>query len=233
MDDIGNKILKFHTQLESDENHRYKSWEHCYNYFSGERIDVDIACLHMSFYLASWGMYRGSSFLLWKDYLIHKEVVEHILERKHLQKINYNDAEDKDIEEIFILISWIKNWYKKNIKSINGVARKVNVTDTLATKIILGTLGCIPAYDRYFIDGMRAKGLSYSGLKLNNYLAVVRFYVLNKRSFDYANRKILASSGINYPPMKLVDMYFWELGFEADKKPSNKENSADTKKRRG
>ncbi len=28
MNDIKNKILKFHRQLESDNNHRYKSWEH-------------------------------------------------------------------------------------------------------------------------------------------------------------------------------------------------------------
>ena len=159
--------------------------------------------------------------------------MEHIIERRHLQKINYKEAEGKDIEEVFALIDWIKNWYQTNIKSINGVNKKVNVTDTLATKIILGTLGCIPAYDRYFIDGLRAKGLSYSGLKLNNYLAVVRFYVSNKKSFDYVNRTILVTSGVNYPPMKLVDMYFWELGFETDKKPSNQANPADAKKRRG
>ena len=232
MDDISNKILTFHTQLESDANHRYKSWEHCYNYFTGNEIDVDIACLHMSFYLASWGMYRGSSFLLWKDYLIHKKVVAHILKKKHLQKINYQGSDKTHIEEMLSLINWIKNWYKNNIKSINGVSRKINVTDTLATKIILGTLGCVPAYDRYFIDGLRAKGLSYSGLKSNNFLAVVRFYLENKQSFDYVNTKILENSGVNYPPMKLVDMYFWELGFEADKKLSNQANSADAKKRR-
>jgi hypothetical protein len=232
MDDIRNKILTFHTQLESDENHRYKSWEHCYKYFTGNEIDVDIACLHMSFYLASWGMYRGSSFLLWKDYLIHKKAVEHILQNKHLQKINYQASGKAHIEEIFILIDWIKNCYQNNIKSINGVARKINVTDTLATKIILGTLGCVPAYDRYFIDGLRAKGLGCSGLKPNNFLAVVRFYLENKQNFDYVNAKILENSGVNYPPMKLVDMYFWELGFEADKKSSSQANSADAKERR-
>ena len=232
MDDISNKILMFHTQLESDVNHRNKSWEHCYNYFTGNEIDVDIACLHMSFYLASWGMYRGSSFLLQKDYLIHKEVVEHILKNKHLQKINYQDLEKTHIEELFILINWIKDWYQNNIKSINGVTRKINVTDTLTTKIILGTLGCVPAYDRYFIDGLRAKGLSYSGLKPINFRPVVRFYLENKPSIDYVNIKILETSGVNYPPMKLVDMYFWQLGFEADKKQYNKAISSDGKKRR-
>jgi hypothetical protein len=43
----------------------------------------------MAFYLASWGMYRGSSFLLWKDYLIHQEVVDNIIAKKHLQDIDF------------------------------------------------------------------------------------------------------------------------------------------------
>ncbi len=73
---IKKRILSFHHQLQSDNNHRYKSWEHCFKYFSQGKLDEDIACLHLAFYLASWGMYRGSSFLLWKDYLVHREVVQ-------------------------------------------------------------------------------------------------------------------------------------------------------------
>jgi len=86
MDEIAEKILKFHAQLDGDDNHRYKSWEHCYTYFIQHKTVIDTACLQMAFYLASWGMYRGSSFLLWKDYLIHKEVVEHLLKNKHPRK---------------------------------------------------------------------------------------------------------------------------------------------------
>lgn len=222
MNDIGPKILKFHAQLDGDDNHRYKSWEHCYAYFNQDKINIDVACLQMAFYLASWGMYRGSSFLLWKDYLIHKEVVENLLKNKHLQKLNFTDTTDEDINEIFNLISWIKNWYQNNIDFVNGEKKKVNVTDTLATKIILGALGCIPAYDRYFIDGIRNKGISYSGLKPSNFSSVAKFYKENHDSFTCARNEILKRSGINYPPMKLVDMYFWEIGYEFDKNPSNK-----------
>jgi len=220
MDDIGTKILKFYTQLDGDENHRYKSWEHCYKYFIQDKTIVDTACLQMAFYLASWGMYRGSSFLLWKDYLIHKEVVEHLLKNKQLQKLNFTDTTNEEIEEIFDLILWVKNWYQNNIHFVNGKKKKINVTDTLATKIILGALGCVPAYDRYFIDGIRNKGLSYSGLKPNNFFSVINFYKENRNSFSYANNEILKRSNVNYPPMKLVDMYFWEIGYELDNKKS-------------
>lgn len=216
MDSIKNKIINFYQQLESDKNHRYKSWEHCYSYFSKENIDKNIACLHLSFYLASWGMYRGSSFLLWKDYLIHQNVVEKILDNLKLQKINFSAITEYQIEEIFTLIEWIKDWYKNNIKSINGIRKNINVINMLVTKILLGTLGCIPAYDRYFIDGLRLKRLKFSRLTRKSFLSVVDFYNKDRQEFDSSQKEICTRSGIKYPAMKLVDMYFWEIGFEAD-----------------
>jgi hypothetical protein len=49
-------------------HHRYRSWEHCYLYFHRSppkalAADRDHAALQPGFYLASWGTYRGSSFL--------------------------------------------------------------------------------------------------------------------------------------------------------------------------
>ena len=224
MTDISRRILNFHAQLEGDENHRYKSWEHCYAYFCKEDAELDAACLHLAFYLASWGMYRGSSFLLWKDYLIHKEFVAHLLTKKSLQGLDPSSASEKDFEEILGLIAWIKDWYQKNIETVNGESRSVNVTDTLATKIILGALGCIPAYDRYFIDGIRKTGLSYSGIKATNFKSLVQHYKINETQFSSAAKEILNKSGIRYPAMKLIDMYFWEIGFQLDQKSSNKAN---------
>ena len=58
----------FHDELKADKNGRYRSWEHCYKTFNDARNstspDLDYLSLHLGFYLASWGMYRGSSFLL-------------------------------------------------------------------------------------------------------------------------------------------------------------------------
>lgn len=39
--------------------------------------------LQLAFYLASWGMYRGSSFLLQKDYRVHIPVVKELLQKKY------------------------------------------------------------------------------------------------------------------------------------------------------
>jgi len=149
-------------------------------------------------------------------YLIHKSVVDKILAHKHLQDIDYFQTDESRIDEMFDLIKWVKNWYETNIQNVNGKKRGVNVTDTLVTKILLGTLGCIPAYDRYFIDGLRTKGLSFSKLTKDNFMPVVNYYKENKNHFDYVQNIIVESSGIRYPSMKLVDMYFWEIGYESD-----------------
>ena len=66
-------------------NHRYLSWEHCYQQFRLVRLerdkkepDLDYLSLQLAFYLASWGMYRGSSFLLQRDYKVHIPIVKEI-----------------------------------------------------------------------------------------------------------------------------------------------------------
>ncbi len=216
---IYKRVTNFYSLLLEDKNHRYKSWEHCYSHFIEDdkaSSNVDVSCLHLSFYLASWGMYRGSSFLLWKDYRIHKAVVEKLLKFRHFQRLDFSSIDDTDLEKIIGLAEWIKNWYSENIKTINGESKSANATDTLVTKIMLGTIGCIPAYDRYFINGMRQSGIRYSKLSQKNLKAVSEYYQKNEPEFIKAQKFISKKCNFSYPAMKLVDMYFWETGFQAD-----------------
>jgi len=65
--DINTIIDKFQNNNISNTD-RYTSFDYCYNYFrqpSKEILaDMEKSCLVIGFYLASWGMLRGSSFLL-------------------------------------------------------------------------------------------------------------------------------------------------------------------------
>ena len=49
---------EFYNDLKSDENGRYRSWEHCYSHFMDARgrndVDYDYLSLQLAFYLASW-----------------------------------------------------------------------------------------------------------------------------------------------------------------------------------
>jgi len=94
------KVLDFFRKIQLDENDRYKSWEHCYDFFTKKRhknILISEFSLHLFAYLASWGMFRGSLFLLQKDYLFHYETVEEILQSKYdcLVGINPKELNDK------------------------------------------------------------------------------------------------------------------------------------------
>lgn len=212
------KLLKFYNVIERDPNGRYKSWEHCHSYFVENRKtpNVDMLCLHLAFYLASWGMYRGSSFLLQKDYFVHKPVIEIIMDSKYdkLWNLSADDLLHKD--SVIALIFDVKN------KVVNAYKCQINckvATDTLVTKILMGTFGCVPAYDRYFIEGIRSKKTAVQKFRTNSLKQIAKYYIDNKSEFESIREKI-NKNGVEYPPLKLLDMYFWQIGYDLD--PKNK-----------
>ena len=104
IDEFIKKTREFYEELKVQDRHRYRSWEHCYAQFyearqNPEKDNVDNLSLHLAFYLASWGMYRGSSFLLQYDYTIHTSVVEEILKQKYdkLLGLECNELNNEEI----------------------------------------------------------------------------------------------------------------------------------------
>lgn len=216
---ISEAVMGFHREMVLDPNHRYLSWEHCYKFFATDPQDYDLASLHLAFYLASWGMYRGSSFLLQKDYKVHLPIVQELLkpEYRPIKAISLDALNSADSGELISLIMklvvWVKNCYATHI---GHERRHINVTDTLATKILMGTLGCIPAYDRYFIEGLKAEGLSFSYLNRKNFAEMVGY--CQKRRDDFlAVQEQISHDGLNYPIMKVIDMYFWQIGKNSER----------------
>jgi len=88
-------------------------------------------------------------------------------------------------------------------------------TDTLVTKVLLGMLGCLPACDRYFLFGFKSEGLSYSYLNKPFVQRLVEFCGNNMNDLRNEQERIASAGGLRYPLMKLVDMYFWQIGYEA------------------
>jgi len=208
-------IMQFYKKLANDEYHRYKSWEHCYSYFqSSNQIDEEYASLHLAFYLASWGMYRGSSYLLWKDYKVHKELVLLLKSRNMVTLDLTYDSEiddEKNIEVILSLFKEVKNYYPNKISAVNGVPKEIKTSDTLASKILLGVNACMPAFDRFFCAGLKQNKIT-TVVNEETLTAIFKFYRDNIKDFKAAQQRIKEQSGIDYPPMKLADMYFWEVG---------------------
>lgn len=205
----------------SDKHHRFKSWEHCYNFFDNnhKRMDdkntFDHACLQLAFYLASWGMLRGGSFLLQKDYRVHEYFIKDVLKNpnyfKYFDRDLHMQMDRSTIQGLDTLIHETSNAYIKNIAQVNGEDKSLSITDTLASKILLGVYGNVPAYDRYFKEGLRLHGISQQ-FNEESLLELVDFYNQNEEEFQHCQR-IYRNDGVYYTPMKLIDMYFWTVGY--------------------
>ena len=155
-------------------------------------------------------MYRGSSGLLQKNHLIHEEAVKIFLSET-CQKLKCSpdrEVSQKDIEAILEVKSKLANHYK-SISFTKGTdqPRSISPTDALLSKIMLGTLGCIPAYDRYFIIGFKQEKISRS-FSHKSFTQLFEFIDIHSNDIKAAQELILSQTKTHYPIMKIVGMYF-------------------------
>lgn len=214
MCEIINTVMAFFNDGQNNNHHRFKSWENCYFHFRAKRLNNDFAItefdsLQLGFYLASWGMYRGSSFLLQNSYEIHTPVLEQIFDQQNNQlwEYNFENLTEEWLNNLFTLKESIIEIYRNETTPLQ------RVSDTLVTKIILGVMGITPAYDRFFRDGCRQMNVRpFINFSKNSYRRMVQFYIDNQELFIQAQNQIQAISNLEYPVMKLVDMFFWTKG---------------------
>lgn len=204
-------IDKYLSNMVQDSNHRFKSWEHCYGAFNNLDNPTDYLALHLAFYLASWGMYRGSCGILWKDYTIHMDAVN-IIRKFHSLRKEWLTMDD--ISQVIDLYGKLKKYYGeiKYYKPENSTSPlNLAVTDTLITKIMLGTIGCVPALDGLFKRAFHCQGKQFDEELLKR---IIDYSQSNKDTIQQCQRYISEKLHCFYPSMKVVDMYFWQRGFD-------------------
>jgi len=207
--DIVGNVEKFKES--SNPNDRYTSFDYCYNYFRRTEDltkDMEKSCLALGFYLASWGMFRGSSFLLQKSVKHFVPTVQFIssLEKSvwTIDVNNYNKENMHTIIEIY-------NQVKSNLIQDN------NADLTLVTKVLLGVFGFVPAFDNYFCNTFRVLSEGECGfrrLNIKSLSFIQKFYEENKEEIDsLANNTHTTDfltgkkTSIKYPKAKIIDMY--------------------------
>ena len=170
-------------------------------------------------------MFRNS-FLLWCDYKVHEDVIKDVILNKEYSELwdikidNYNEyisKLSKIIKEIRDRYEPIReevyNFLEKAIKNDNGL------TDTLISKILLGTMACVPAYDRYFISAVRKTKITTGVFNPESIKKLVNHEIVK----DIV-KKMPKKYSDKYPQMKLLDSCLWQYGYnlekneEADKK---------------
>jgi hypothetical protein len=188
---------------------RYSSFDYCFNYFQSfkendcvEKLssqdNIQLTCLQLGFYLSSWGMFRGSSFLLEKSVRFFIPLIEAIggLDKQIWRIDVHNYSEDA----IHLIIE-CRNMIIQSLGIYN------NPTDTLITKIMLGIFGNVPALDDNFCKGFNLRKV----LDKRNLVTIVKYYYDNKDAID--NYEIYTVDFIsgnqtkrNYTRAKLIDM---------------------------
>jgi hypothetical protein len=202
--------------MQSNPDDRYTSFDYCYNYFrttNDPTKDIEKSCLALGFYLASWGMFRGSSFLLKKSVKHFQPTIQYIATLDNsvwdIDVDNYDETNIKTIIKIY-----------KDIK--NHIILNSNSDLTLITKILLGVFGFIPAFDNYFCNTFRVISDGQYGFRKVNVKSLTfikTFYEANKTTIDKLSAETFTTDFMtgqktttNYPKAKIIDMYGFTVG---------------------
>jgi len=190
---------------------RYTSFDYCFNYFQSFRdsgdisapaspANVQLSCLHLGFYLASWGMLRGSAELLQKSARHFVPIIEAIANAEaSLWELDADRYTESNIERLLEQAG--------TIRRANG-----GMSDILVTKIMLGVFGSVPAFDTNFRRGFGVTTFGAKALK-----KVGAFYSDNAEVIDKYRVPTLdfASGGPTQRPYtraKVIDMAFFIEG---------------------
>jgi hypothetical protein len=195
---------------------RYASFDYCFNYFQSFReagktselaapARLEMSCLQLGFYLASWGMLRGSSFLLQKSLQAYEPVINAIATMD--DGVWEIDAHCYSEANITMLL-------KCRDVLVREFGRQYKPSDTLVTKVMLGVFGNVPAFDIFVKRALGVSGLGPRALQ-----KVSSFYRANSEVIERYRAKIstlaFATGQVTsrrYTRAKVMDMAFFIEG---------------------
>lgn len=195
------------------ETARYTSFDYCFNHFqafheqgevnalASER-NLQLSCLQLGFYLASWGMLRGSSALLRNSVRVYAPVIDLIASTADasIWAIDAGDYDDAALTTILDVSESFRS------------ALPAGASDILVTKIMLGVFGCVPAFDTNFKRGFGVSRFGRPALQrineycMNNLQAITRHRV-GTLDFDTGR-----PTKRKYTRAKVIDMVFFVEG---------------------
>lgn len=218
VNDIEKNMQKYRCGQES-RTPRYTSFDYCFNYFQShheadggaslaEPQNMEVSCLQLGFYLASWGMLRGRSPLLSQSVKYYEPIIKVISEAlPAVWKIDVDSYSDESCGLLLETAKRLKHAFTEP------------ATDTLLTKVMLGVFGCVPAYDSYFRRGLGKRGVPLGRLGRSSLEILSEAYRANAEDIDQQQRKTKTldfQSGElterSYSRAKVIDAVFFIEG---------------------
>jgi len=231
---------------------RYSAYDYCFNYFRdfyannrtkdiASADNMNTSCLQLGLFLATWGMYRSSA-LHNRNFKVYEDLINRISEENCLWKIDVPDYCEKNGTISEETLTAIQNFMKDTMKILSdenyGIKpyekayfeehenlkhKPLNVTITLATKIMMGVFGCVPAYDSYFTEALNNKTLNKKSL-----LEIYEFYNQHKEILDEKQKEFKTlnvkggSTEYTYKKAKIIDL----IGFRVIQEKSSKKKQS-------
>ncbi|MDN3935685.1 hypothetical protein QWJ39_05095 [Arthrobacter sp. YD4] len=202
---------------------RSRSWDYCYNYFQDHpepTQDLERSCLQLGYYLASWGMLRGSTYLFTETNMHHYAKAVRVIENLNptMRGIDADSYLDPSVHAK-IIGAYAELWPKLVPP---GVARV-----TLVGKVMLGVWGCLPSFDTYFRRGFgamadrRGEKTAFSSITDRSLTLLGEFHArhseeLSRLSEQYTT--LTFGGGYSNRPLplaKVIDMYGFQRGYNA------------------
>jgi hypothetical protein len=197
---------------------RYASFDYCFNYFQSFREadatealvapeHMETSCLQLGFYLASWGMLRGSSFLLQRSLAIYQPVIKAVVGMG--RAVWEIDAHCYTEDNLDILLD-----ASKSIRAAFDSGKRPS--DALVTKTMLGVFGNVPAFDS-FVSNALGQLLGVRSFGRRSLRALAGFYETHREVIDRYRVPTLdfatgRDTSRHYPRAKVLDMAFWVEG---------------------
>jgi len=198
-----------------DIEHRYASFDFCYHYFQNfldkseiaSKENIEKSCLHLGFYLASWGMYRGSSFLLQKSLTFYIPIIKWLAFEcpENVWSVDVNSYSNEHVEALI-----------KTFTNLSHFIPDENRKLVLVTKIMLGVFGNTPAFDDNFTKTFREKygeSSRYRRFNAKSLNSIKEFYNHNStlieelrhecKTFNFSSGE---TTNISYTRAKVIDM---------------------------
>ena len=205
MPDSENIYISNIRSFPTEENSRAYAWVDCNKKFSFNSYEIDDLAKELYRYLANWGMLRGRSFLSAYNWRILRNVISVLKEEKYKKLYN---AEIEVIEENIDEITGLYNRIDKALRPYHKGYEEKAVSPILVTKILLGALGCSVAYDTNITVALEESKIAEPKFCKESLLSLCDFYKSHPE-LESERKEMKRTYGIDYPPMKILDMAFW------------------------
>lgn len=199
---------------------RQLSFDFAYNYFADTEdptANMELSCLQLGYYLASWGMLRGSSYLFRHTNVAHyRHAIEVIAVRNGQMRLIDADSWDQPETQGALL-----DCYRQLRHALLPKNRSSLI---LVTKVMLGVWGCVPAFDTYFVKSMRVlagkNASAFGNFSVRSLSLLSDFYRLHQNEIDRQASSVTtrdfvngAATGHTYTRAKIIDIcgfqYSW------------------------